>query len=128
VRSPRFRELHHFRRCGQILQAVVDLHRLPNAQIANREDVRAAQVEHQEHVDGPATEALDSDEDLVDLLVGELRQVVDRQLAVDDVLRQVAQVGRLRSRQPDGAELFGVGRDDLLRRGRLAAVEVRQAA
>src|SRR3954454_14871153 len=92
VWPPRFGYLLHFRRLRQFLQPVVDLHRLANAEVADRQDVRSPEVEHQEHVDGQAAKALDGRERLRDLRVRQLGEIVDRKLAVHDVLREIAQV------------------------------------
>ena len=45
-----------------------------HAEVPDGQHVGAAEVEHQEHVGGPATEALDGDEPGGDLLVGEIVQ------------------------------------------------------
>src|SRR3954447_2815178 len=86
LRPPGLSDRFHLLRVRQRVEVVVDLDRLADAEVADRQDVAPAEVEHQEHVDGPAAEALDCDQRVVHLLVRELRQLVDRQLAVDDVL------------------------------------------
>ena len=61
---------------------------------------------------------LDRDELCDHLLVVELVQVVELELAGEDVLGERSQVAHLRARQPGRrAQLLGVLREDLLRRG-----------
>ena len=89
-----------------------------DAEVADRQHVRPAEVEDQEHVHGPVAQALDRGQLLDHLLVRQLRDVVEVELAVLDVLGQVAQVGDLGAREARRAQELGVGGHDLGGRGR----------
>jgi hypothetical protein len=78
-------------------------------------------VEHQEHVRRPLTEALDRRELRRHLVVGQLGQALQLEPAVLDVLGEVAQVGDLGARQAGRPDRVGVGLQQLLRGGRVAA-------
>ena len=66
------------------------LDRAPDAEVADRQDVRTAEVEDQEHVGRPLAEALDGRELRGDLLVGELGQPVELELAASPRARRAS--------------------------------------
>ena len=113
---------------GSVRQAVGALDRAADAEVADGEDVGPAEGEHQEHVRAPLADALDRGELGHDLLVGELLEAVELELAGEHVLGQRAQEGRLGAREADGdAQLLGLVGQDLLRRRRVAAEALEQA-
>src|SRR5688572_19106369 len=65
---------------------------LLQAEVVQREYVRAQQVEHQEHLGGPAPDAAHVGQLGDDLLVGHARPVSGVDLPVDEMLRQIRDV------------------------------------
>ena len=68
------------------------LHRFADAEVAAGEDVGPLEVEDQEHLGGPLAEAAHRDDLLDHLLVGELVEAVQLQLAAEHVGGEVADV------------------------------------
>ena len=100
---------------GQLVEAVLDLHRAADAEVAGRQHVGPLEVEHQEHLRAPDAEAADR-ADLGDhLLVGELAEPVELELAGLDVAGEVAHVLDLAPREPGRAQLVGLDREQLRR-------------
>jgi hypothetical protein len=124
VRAPRLRDALELGRSGVLREAVGAPHRGARAQVADRQDVRAAEVEDQEHVRRPRPEPLDGHELGLHLVVVELGQPVEVQAAVLDARREVAQVLDLAPRQADAAHLLVVGGEQLRRRRRPAAEQL----
>jgi hypothetical protein len=74
-------------------------------------------MKHQEHVGAPLPDPLDGRQLGDDLLVRELVQTLELELAAQDVLGQRAQEADLGAREPGRrTELLGVVIEDLLRR------------
>ena len=65
-------------------------------------------AEHQEHLGGPAAEALDRGQALDHALVRQRLELVELQPAVDDARAQIAEIADLLPAQPDPAKR-GVG-------------------
>src|SRR5680860_1707338 len=89
---PGLADLQHQLRRRHLLQLVLDLDRLADAQVAAGEDVGALQVEEQEHLRGPLAEATHRDDLRDRLLVGELAEPLQLQLAAERVGSEVADV------------------------------------
>ena len=114
---------------GMRVEPVGALDRAPDPEVADREHVRALELEHEEHVRAPLADALHGDELGDDLVVGQVVEALELELAGDHVLGERAQERRLRPREPGReAHLVGVGREDLLGRGRVAAEVLEQPA
>src|SRR5262245_38870105 len=92
-----------------------------HAIVSDRPHVEAAQLEDQEHLGGPPSDATDDREACDDLLVAEPADAVERTGSIQDALGKIADGGDLASREPRGAKLSGRERQDGL--GREASVE-----
>src|SRR5215212_5444330 len=109
VWPPRLRDRLHLRGLGRRLEAVRPHDRVAHPEVTRRQHVGPVQGEHQEHVRRPLADALHRRELADDLLVGQLGEPVELQLAGDDALGQGAEVGDLRAREPGGrAQLLRV--------------------
>ena len=97
VRAPRCGDPLHRGGVGYLVQRVGALDRVADAEVADRQHVGRCQVEHQEHVRAPHADALDGDELGDHLLVGQLVQALELQLAGERVLGEGAQVADLRA-------------------------------
>src|SRR5215208_1598374 len=71
VRAPRLGDPLEVGRPRQVVQAVRDLHRAANTEVARGDNVGATEVEDQEHLGGPGPNALDLGQRGDDVLVGE---------------------------------------------------------
>src|SRR5215213_7755747 len=74
VGPPFLREFLQLLRAGQVLHPVGDLYGPPDAEIADRDNVRPTEVEDQEHLGGPGADPVHLDELRDHVLVGELRE------------------------------------------------------
>lgn len=81
--------------------------------IVRGQDVRAAQVEHQEHLGGPATDPADAGEVGDDLFVGPVFELFGAEFAADEVEGEVADGGGLLAGEPAEAEGFVIEGGDL---------------
>src|SRR6185295_19629162 len=90
VGAPRLADLEHAGGRRHLVEAVLHLHRLADAEVAAGEDVRPFQVEEQEHLRGPDPEAAHGDDLGDDLLVGQLAEPVQLELAGEHVGGEVA--------------------------------------
>src|SRR3954451_6327981 len=116
VGAPGLGDRLHLRGLGRRPEAVCPHDRVAHPEVTRGQDVGPVQGEHEEHVGGPLPDALDRGELGDDLLVGELGEPVELQLAGQHVLGEGAQVGDLRAREPGGrSQLLGVVGEDLLR-------------
>src|SRR3954471_9463542 len=123
VRAPRLGDRLHLCGLGRVLEAVGPHDRVAHPEVTRGQHVWPVEGEHEEHVGRPLADALDRRELADDLLVGELGEAVELELAGEHVLGERAQVGDLRPREArGGAQRLRVVREDLLR-GRRAAVE-----
>ena len=102
-------------------QPIRELDRLPNTEIELRQHVGSAEAEHKEHVRGPPTNALHGGKRGDHALVVQFVQLVDRELAGRDAIRQVPKVSYLLAGQSGGAQLFVRSRQQA--GGRRRAVE-----
>src|SRR3954454_10817737 len=125
MRPPGLADLQHPRRRRHLLQPVLDLDRFADAEIAAGEDVGALQVEEQEHLGGPAAEPADGDDLLDYLLVLELSETVELELAAEHVRGEVADVFGLAPGEPAGAQVLLACLQQLLGAGSAAAEEVK---
>ena len=92
---------------GLLPQAVEPLDRRDDPEVADRQHVRPAQAEHQEHLRRPSAQPLHLDDRLDDRVVVELVQRGDRQLAALHLRREVAEIADLLAAEPG---LRGTGR------------------
>ena len=112
----------------ELRKTVGPLGRPADSQVADGQDVLAAEVEHEEHVGAPPAEALDGGY-LSDHLV--VRKVVERresQLPRDDPLGKVAEVAHLGPREAARPQEIFVPGEQLPWRRRPAAEERREPA
>src|SRR3954469_3751113 len=128
IRAPRLRDRLHLRGLGGRLEPVRPHDRVAHPEVTRGQDIGPVEGEHEEHVGGPLADPLDGGQLADDLLVGQLREAVELELALEDVLGQGAQVGDLRAREARGCPqlLGGVG-EDLLGRRRAAVEALREA-
>ena len=90
VGAPAFAEGEEFLGLGHVLLAVGDGPAFFDAEIMDGENVRAAKAEDQKHFDGPRADAVDGNETLDELFVGEVSGLFERgDDAVDGFLREV---------------------------------------
>src|SRR5258708_20813817 len=86
-----------------------------DAIVVDRQHVRAAQAEDEQHLHRPPADAAHLDEALDDRLVGEILELGELgDIAVDGAAREIAQRQQLRAREAGGAQLLGAGAQDLL--------------
>ena len=78
-----------------------------HAEISDRQNVRTAQREHQEHVCGPYTNAFHLREMRDDLILRHLREPRELQLASVSAFRHVEEIRRLLLRKPNRTHLLG---------------------
>jgi hypothetical protein len=90
-------------------EVVADLHAFLDAEVADGEDVGAAEVGHEEHVGGPLADAFYGDEVGDDFVVGVVVDVVEVEIALEGVAGEVAEVAGFLSGDADGAEGVIVG-------------------
>ena len=90
-----------------MVEPVQPLNRRSDAEVANRENVLPIKVDEQKHVRRPAPKSARRRDLFANLVIRKLVQVVDLQLARDDVLGKRSDVLDLPSREPDP---LGVGR------------------
>ena len=100
--------------CGQLVEPVGELCGLTHAEVADGKHVGPAEVEDQEHVGRPLAEPLDLDQLRRHILVCQLAQALELELAALDVLGEAAQVGDLRAREADAAQVFLARGEQLL--------------
>src|SRR3954465_14433188 len=93
-------------------------------QIVQREYVRTQQVEHEEHLGGPAADATHFGQLLDDRLVVHGRPLVHMDAAVREVLREIGDVFDLAVGQATGAELGSLSRKNRLWLNRGATEDV----
>src|SRR5882672_12406760 len=86
----------------------------PQSEIVQRENIRAQQIEHQEHLGRPAPDAPHLDQLGNDRLVVHARPFVHVDLAVYEVLREVGDVLDLTVGEAAGAQQLSVFRYDFL--------------
>ncbi len=127
VRPPGLRGAPHPVGLGQRALAVGPLHGLANAVVVHGQHVGSAQAEHEEHLGGPAADALDPDEGGHHVVVREPAQAAERQ-PVRGLLGQVAQVADLLAGEARGPELLVGKRRDVRRPRVLSAHGVAEAA
>src|SRR6188768_3183499 len=106
MRTPGLADFQDPRRGRHLLEAVLDLDRFADAEVAAGEDVGALQVEEQEHLGGPAAEAADGDDLLDHLLVIQLLEPVELELAAEDVAGEVADVFGLAAGEAAAAQVL----------------------
>src|SRR5512147_1234689 len=94
----RSRALAGHRRTAEIVEA----HRLEQPEVVQRQHIRPEQVEDQEHLGGPATDAADVHQFGNDVFVVALREAGRIHAPADKVLREVADVLDLAVRKPAG--------------------------
>ena len=92
-----------------------------DAEVVDRPDIGAAQLEDEEHLRGPSPHAPDGDQPLDYLVVCEPIEVVRRHRTVDELRRQVDDRGELVRGKPGGAQRLGSGREHGLGMDRRAA-------
>src|SRR5713226_4614760 len=78
VGTPALAEGKEFLGLGHVLFAVGDGPALPDAEVVDGENVRAAEAEDQKHFDGPGADAADGDQALDEFFVGELLGFLER--------------------------------------------------
>jgi hypothetical protein len=128
VRAPRLGDLLHGRLIGEIVEPVRAFDRTADAEVADRQHVRAFELEHQEHLRRPHADALDRHQLRRHVLVAQLVQELELELAREHVLGQRAQVPDLRPREASRrAQLLGIVVQDLPRRRCAPAEALRQA-
>src|SRR3990170_2090624 len=103
--APAFTKLAHPRQRDLSALEVGDADPLLQPEVVEREHVGPQQVEHQEHLGGPAADAAHVGELGDDLLVAHPRPVARVDLAVDEVLREVGDVLGLAVRQAASSQL-----------------------
>ncbi len=86
-----------------------------DAEVAGGEHIRPVKTEHQEHLGGPAAEALDRNDGLNHLVVGEGLQVREVQAPVDDTLGQITQIRGLLAAETRRSEVRDRNREQRLR-------------
>ena len=90
VGAPTFAEGEKFLGLGHVLLAIGDGPAFLDAEIVDGENVRAAKAEDQKHFDGPRADAVDGNETLDELFVGEVSGLFEcGDDAVDGFLREV---------------------------------------
>ena len=104
-------DLLHLLRCGPFAFAVGALNRVLNSEIELRQYVGTAESEHEEHLRGPAADALDLNQVFDEFVIGQGFDVVERQRAAGDFGREIAEVPDLLAGQADGAERFVARRE-----------------
>src|SRR5688572_4189771 len=70
VGAPRFSETHEPLRRGRLAQPVCPLDGAHDTEVTDRQHIRPVQAEHQEHLGGPAADALDRGQGGDDLIIG----------------------------------------------------------
>ena len=106
---PGLADLQHLRRRRHLLQPVLDLDRFADAEVAAGEDVGPFEVEDQEHLGSPLAEAADGDDLLDHLLVAELVEPLQLQLAAEHVGGEVADVFGLAAGEAAAAQVLFAG-------------------
>jgi len=96
-----------------VVETVEAPDRLANSQVAGREHVGPLQLEQEEHVGCPFTEALHRRNLPADFFIGQPIEVIDVELARHDVLRKRPQIFRLHAGEPDGLEIGDIHREQL---------------
>ena len=94
----------HALRVRLLPQPVEPLHRVHDPEVADRQHVRPVQPEHQEHLGGPAAEALHRRQPFDHHLVGQRVELVELQAPVGDARAQVAQIADFLTAQADAAQ------------------------
>ena len=107
---------------GDLRKVVGPLRRPADAEVADGQNVLPAEVEHEKHVRAPPAEALDGGYLDDHLIVREVLERAEIQLAGDDAVREVSQVPHLWPGEAARPQKLLVGREQLLWR-RWAAVE-----
>ena len=93
---------------------------LPDAEVVDRPDVEASQLEHQVHLGCPAADPAHGDQPLDQLLVASSRRAAEDDGAVEHLRGEVAERGELVRRQARGPERGVGGGVQRLRRQRVA--------
>src|ERR1039458_6130637 len=120
LRSPRFRDLKDHIRLRPLTFLVVLLDGSLHAVIADRQNIRTPQGEHQEHVRRPDADALDLGEMRYHFFFRHFRHALELQQAGCSFLGEVAQIRRLLPGQPDATH-FGIGQFENALRGQRVA-------
>ena len=116
IRRPGVAHLARFGARDRLAAEVVDADALDQADVVERQHVRAKEVEDEEHLGGPAADAADADQLLDDRLVVHLAPACRPDRARLEVLGEVAQVLDLARRQAGGADVRRVEREHGVRR------------
>src|SRR6202035_1334671 len=103
-------------RTRYVVEPVEALNGGPDPEVADRQDVGPLEVDEQEHVRSPAPQAAAGRNLLANLVVRQFVEVIDLELAGNDVLGQRADVLDLPAGEPDGPEVGGFEGEQL--RGR----------
>src|SRR5437899_4254372 len=86
VRTPALAEGQEFLGLGHVLFAVGDGPALPDAEVVDGENVRAAETEDEEHLDGPGPDAAHGDQAFDELFVGQFVGFFERRNDAFDCL------------------------------------------
>ncbi|HLJ05521.1 MAG TPA: hypothetical protein VKT26_04585, partial [Acetobacteraceae bacterium] len=116
MRHPTLPECRQRARCRHFPQAVGQAESVAHPEIVDRQNIRAAQLEHQQHLDGPAADATHLGKAGDDCLVRQRLQGIPIR---DDSGRglggKILQGGDLRERQARGTQLLDGRVQDELR-------------
>jgi len=120
VGAPTFTEGEKLFGCGHVLLAVRHGPAFLYAQVVDGENVRAAQIEDQKHLNGPGPDAADRDQALDQFFVGHFFGLLaSRNDAVDCFLGEIFHGGNLGGREAGFAKGGLAELEHLLRAGRL---------
>src|SRR6185312_3410295 len=128
MRCPFRTDLEHALWSWKLAHSVGALNSLLDSEIEIRENVGAAETEHEEHLRGPAPYAFDRGESCDDVVIGQLVQVVDRHITGVYAGCEIAQVANLLAREPDSAHLLVGQVDQLVCDGGLVVEQGRETA
>jgi len=129
MRCPAFAERGERARRRHAAQAVGEAKAVAHAEVVDRQHVRTPELEDQQHLDGPASDAAHLRQALDDFAVAERheRRAV-RHDAVFGLCREILQARDLRERQAHGAQFVIGPRDDSRRQRKLAVAAQRDEA
>ena len=125
MRSPSFAERSECFRGRHLAQAIRESEPITDAEVIDRQDVGAAELEDQHHLDSPATDPTHSSQTFDDCEIFERNQRFPiRHDAFDCFRSEIFQCTGLRVRESNGAQRCVRRIDHLLRRRKGSAADV----